>query len=62
MSKKLDETVRLQSGKREKWIPEIKGERDYKGLQRARVALPVRPAHQPRCSPAETSVQGSIVA
>ena len=62
MSKKLDETVRLQSAKKEKWIPEIKGKRDYKGLQRARVALLVRLAHQPRRSPAETSVQGPIVA
>ena len=37
-------------------------ERDYKGLQRAKVALPVWPAHQPRRSPGETSVRGPIVA
>ena len=41
VSKNLDE-------KREEWIREIRGERDYKGLQRARVALPVWSAHQPR--------------
>ena len=29
----LDETVGFQSEKREKWIREIIGERDYKGLQ-----------------------------
>ena len=34
---------------------------DCKGLQRARVALPVWPAHQPRRSPEETSVRGPIV-
>ena len=27
MSKNLDETVRLQSERREEWIPEIRGER-----------------------------------
>ena len=36
-------------------------ERDYKGLQKARVALPVWPAHQPRRSSGETSVRGPIV-
>ena len=35
MSKNLDETVRLQSEKRQEWIRELR--RDYKGLQRARV-------------------------
>ena len=50
VSKKLDETVRLSE------------ERDYKGLRRAQVALPVWPAHQPRRSPAETSALGPIVA
>ena len=39
-----------------------KEERDYKGLQRARVALPVWPAHQPHRFPGETSVPGPIVA
>ena len=39
MSKNFDEIVRLLSEKR-----------DYNGLQRARVALPVWPAHQPRRS------------
>ena len=62
MSKNLDETVHLQSEKKEESIREIRGERDYKGLQRAQVALPVWPAHWPRRSPGETSVQGPIVA
>ena len=35
--------------------------RDYKGLWRAQVALPVWPAHQPRRYPGETSVRGPIV-
>ena len=35
--------------------------RDYKGLRRAQVALPVRLAHQPCRSPGETSVWGLIV-
>ena len=34
---------------------ETSEERGYKGLQRARVALPVWPAHQPRRSQGETS-------
>ena len=59
VSKNLDETIRLQSEKKE-WIPEKI--RDYKELQMERVALPVWPAHQPRCSPGETSVRGPIVA
>ena len=37
-------------------------ERDYKGLWRVQVALPVWSAHQPRRSPGETSVRGPIVA
>ena len=37
-------------------------EKNYKGLQRAQVALPVWPAHQSRRSPRETSVRGPIVA
>ena len=61
VSKNLDETVRLQSEKREEWIREIRGER-LQGMQRAQVALPVWPAHQPRRSPGETSVRGPIVA
>ena len=36
--------------------------RGYKELLRARAALLVWPAHQPRCSPGEKSVRGSIVA
>ena len=32
------------------------------GVQRAQVALPVWPAHQPRRSPGETSVRGPIAA
>ena len=51
-SKNFDETVRLQSERRE----------DHKELQRARVVLPVWPAHQPRRSPGETSVRAPIVA
>ena len=47
VSKNLDETVRLQSEKREEWIGEIRGER-LQGLQRAQVSLPPWPAHQPR--------------
>ena len=55
MSKNFDKTVRLQSEIRQEWIREIRGER----LQgRAQVALLVWPAHQPRRSPRETSVQG----
>ena len=50
MSKNLDETVRLQSEKRQEWIREIRGER-LQELQRAQVALPVWLAHQPCCSP-----------
>ena len=57
----LDETVGFQSEKREKWIREIIGERDYKGLQGARVALSVWPAHRPRRSPGETSARVPIV-
>ena len=37
-------------------------ERDYKRLQRAQVAFPVRPAHLSRRSPGEMSVRGPIVA
>ena len=59
MSKNLDETVRLQSEKREQWIRE---EKDYKGLQRAQVALPFWPAHQPRRFPGGMNVRGPIVA
>ena len=39
MSKNLDETVRLQSEKRQERIREIR-ERDFKGLQRAQVVPP----------------------
>ena len=60
MSKNLDETVRLQSEKRDEWIREIRGERLHKGLRRVQVALAVWPAHQPRPSPGETSVRGPI--
>ena len=55
--KNFDETVRLQSEIRREWIREV---RDYKGLQRAQVAHPVWPAHQPRRSPGETSVRRPI--
>ena len=48
--------------RKEKSGYERQEERGYKGLWRAQVALPVWPAHQPRCSPGETSVQGPIVA
>ena len=61
MSKNFDETVGLQSEKSEKWIREIRGEREYKGLQRAQIALPVRPAVQPCRCPGETRVQGPNV-
>ena len=56
MSKNFDEKVRVQYQKRQEWIREME-ERDYRGLQRARVALPVWPAHQPRRFPGETSGQ-----
>ena len=59
MSKNLDETVRLQSEKKQEWIREM---RDYKGLQRVQVSHHVWPAHQLRRSPGETSVRGPIVA
>ena len=59
MSKNFNETVCLQSEKREEWIREE--ERDYKGLRRVQVALPVWPAHQLHRSPGETSVRGPIV-
>ena len=58
MSKNFDETVRLHSEKRGY---ERSEERDYKELQRARVALLVWPAYQPRRFPGETSVRGSTV-
>ena len=62
VSKNLDETVRLQSEKREELIREVRGEREYKGLKRAREALPVWPNHQPHRCPAEMSVREYIVA
>ena len=37
-------------------------EKDHKRLQRARVALSVRPAHQLRFSLGETNARGPIVA
>ena len=57
MSKNFDETVCLQS---EKSGYERLEERDYKELQRTRVALPVWPDHWPRRSPGEASVRGPI--
>ena len=60
MSKNLDETVRLQSEKRQERIREQE-ERDYNGLQLIRVALPVWPAYQPRRLPGEMSVRVPIV-
>ena len=60
MSKNLDETIRLQFKKRVD--TRDKRERDYKGLQRAQVALPIWPAHQPRSAAGETCVWGPIVA
>ena len=50
------------SPRKEKIGFEKSEERDYKGLERAQVAIPVWPAHQPRRSPGETSVRGPIVA
>ena len=50
------------SQRKEKSGYERLDERNYKGLQRACVALPVWPAHQPRGSAIETSVRGPIVA
>ena len=60
MSKNFDETVRLQSEKRQEWMREIK--RRLQGIERAREALPVWPAHQPRRFLREKSVRGPIVA
>ena len=60
VSKNFDETVHLQSKKRQEWIREIRGERQQGIAQGVRV-LPVWPAHQPRRSPREMSVQGHIV-
>ena len=62
MSMNLDETVRLLSEKREEWIRGVRGKRDYKGLQKARVALAISPAPQPSRSSGATSVRGPIVA
>ena len=53
MTKNLDETVREKTRV---------DKRDFRGLQRAQVALPVWLGHQPRRSPGETSVRGPIVA
>ena len=61
-SSNLDETVRLQSEKRQEWIREVREERDYMGLQRAGAALVVSPAHQPRRFPGKMSVWGPVVA
>ena len=55
MSRNLEETVRLQSESEYE-----REERDYKGLQRAQVALPIWPAHQPRRSTGETSFRGPV--
>ena len=60
MSKNLDETVRLQSEKREVWIREIRGER-LQGIAEGASSAPAWPAHQPRRSERETSVRGPIV-
>ena len=48
------------SPRKEKSEHERSEKRDYKGLQRAQVALQVWPAHQPGCSPEETSARGPI--
>ena len=61
MSKNFDETVGLQSEKRQEWIREIRRER-LQGVAEDAISAPVRPAHQPRLSPGETSVRGPIVA
>ena len=46
------------SPRKEKSGYERSEKKDYKGLRRAQVALQVWPAHQPSCSPGETSVRG----
>ena len=61
VSKNLDETARLLY-KKDNSGYKRQEERDYKGLQRARVALLVWLVHQPHCFPGETIVQESIVA
>ena len=60
MPKNLDETVRLQSEKRQEWIREIRGER-LQGIAEGAGSAPLWPAHLPDRSPGETSVQGPIV-
>ena len=60
-SKNLDETVRLQSEKRQEWIREIKEER-LQGIAEGTSSAPILPAHQPRRSLEKTSVRGPIVA
>ena len=47
MSKNFDETVRLQSEKREEWIREIRGER-LQGIAKGASSEPIWLAHQPR--------------
>ena len=61
VSKNLDETVCLQSEKRQEWMREMRGERLQEIAEDASSA-PVWPAHQPRRSTGETSVRGPIVA
>ena len=60
MSKNFDKTVRLWSKKR--LVDKRNMRETKKRLQKARVALPVWPAHQPRRSPEEKNVRGPVVA
>ena len=61
VSKNLDETVRLQSEKREEWIREIRGEK-LQGIAEGTTSAPCLASSSARRSPGKTSVQGPIVA
>ena len=60
MLKNLNKMIRLQSEKRQEWIIEEK--RNYKGMQRAGVALSVWSTYQVCRSPGKMSIWGPIVA
>ena len=62
MRRRISMRQYASSQRKEKSGYEGQEERDYKGSQRVRVALPVWPAHQPRRSTKETSVREPTVA
>ena len=61
MSKNLDETVRLQSEKRQEWIQEIRGER-LQGIANGRSSTPRLATSSAELFSEETHVSGPIVA